>query len=270
MRHKFVGLDESSVYSIVSVSPLVITNDDLVTVTFNSSNPAGTDWIGAYSPPEVDVTRTAPVKWGYCGAPSASTYLQTGLGQLAFNMTNLREGIKFYYFKGDVHQPVVVASSDDIVQFANPNQPLRNRVVATGDPNVLSLLWSSAVSTQPVLKWGTRSHAYDYTVPAVTTVVRNDSLCGGVAVGYGWRELGLIHTANITGILELNLGSRNISYIFGDAATNDFSDEFTLLVPPLAGVQPPTRPTTLALYADMGVGSSDNSYDTTGRQCLYP
>jgi hypothetical protein len=263
----FQAEETADVYTIVSVDPLLINNDDLVTIRFNSTSPADTDWIGAYSPPTVDVLQTSPIKWGYCNAGSHSTYLANGMGQLAFNLTNLRDGIKFYYFKGDVSSPVVVDSSADVVNFINVNQPLRNRVVATGDPNVLSLLWSSNSSAQPTLKWGTKSHEYVYTVNADTSRVLNSSLCGGVATGFGWRELGEIHTANFSGLLDLGLSGTNISYVFGDAATNDFSDEFTLHVPPRAGTQPRHRPTTIALYADMGVGSSDNSYDTTG-ECI--
>jgi hypothetical protein len=265
---KYSEENTQNTYSILSVSPLLINNDDLVTVNFTSSAPAANDWIGAYSPPDVDVTTTSPVKWGYCGAPSRSTYMSTGYGDLAFNLTNLRAGVKFYYFKGDVTSPVSVANSSDIVQFADINQPLRNRVIATGDPNVLNLMWSSSSTYEPVLKWGTVPGVYDYTVDATTTTVPKSSLCGGVAVGTGWRNLGMIHTASFVGLQDLQLSGRNISYIFGDAATNDFSGEFTLFVPPLAGTQPRNRPTTVALYGDMGVGSSDNSYDTTGKHTL--
>lgn len=256
--------DFGEYYSITSVSPTTIDNDGLVVVEFNTSYPTNTDWIGAYSPPSVDVRYSSPVKWGYCGAPSQSTYLHSGVGQLAFNLTNLRAGVKFYYFTNDVTEPQLVDESSDIVEFSNINQPLRNRVVATGDPNVLQLLWSSATSETPTLKWGTRSGEYPYVINAVTSILRNTSMCGGVAVGFGWRDLGLIHTANFTGLVDLNLANTNISYIFGDALTNDYSDEFNLFIPPLAGTQPPNRPTTVVLYADLGVGSSDNSYDTTG------
>ena len=254
-----------SVYSILSISPLLIDNDDLVTVSFNTTTPAEDDWIGAYSPPTANILTSSPVKFGYCGALSKSTYLQDGFGHLAFNLTNLRAGVKFYYFKGGTDSPVLVANSTDVVEYNNVNQPLRNRVVATGDPNIFSLLWSSNNSVQPVLKWGLQSNSYIYTIPAITSHLEKSSMCGGVATGFGWRDLGAIHTANFTGLLDLNLSNKNISYIFGDAATNDFSKEFTLLVPPQAGTQPPNRPTTVALFADLGVGSSDNSYDTTGK-----
>jgi acid phosphatase type 7 len=257
------GFSQVETYSIFNVEPLVINSGDLVYVKFNTTFPSDSDWIGAYSPPDIDISTSTPVKFGYCSEPSSSNYLVSGSGQLAFNMTNLRAGIKFYYFTGGVHTPVLVASSEKVVEFQDNNQPLRNRIIPTGDPNVFKLVWSSATSTAPVLKWGTEKNNYPYVVNAVTSTITNTSLCGGVAVKEGWRDLGLIHTANFTGLVDLGLSSANISYIFGDQDTNDFSPEFTFLTPPFAGMQPPGRPTTVALFADLGVGSSDNSYDTT-------
>lgn len=268
IRHKVV-FDVGESYSITAVNPTTIDNDDVVIVEFNTTNPSETDWVGAYSPSSVNVLHTSPIKFGYCGAPSQSTYLSNGIGQLAFNLTNLRADVKFYYFTNDVVEPLLVAESAEIVGFTNVNQPLRNRVVPTGDPNVLQLLWSSATSETPTLKWGTIPGEYTNIVNADTSVIHNSSLCGGAATGFGWRDLGLIHTANFTGLVDLNLANTNISYVFGDAATDDYSGEFNLFVPPLAGTQPPNRPTTVVLYADMGVGSSDNSYDTTGIQKNY-
>ncbi len=177
-------------------------------------------------------------------------------------MTNLRAGIKFYYFTNDLTSPIEVGSSSEIVEFQNINQPLKNRIVASGDQNVYKLLWSSATSTEPVLRWGLSSGEYTHSMNATTSVISNSSLCGAPATTVGWRDLGLIHTANISGIVDLQLSSQRIYYVFGDAATGDFSSEFVFFVPPLPGTQPPTRPTTVVLMADLGVGSTDTSYDT--------
>ena len=116
--------EQSATYTITSVSPTLINNDDLVTVSFTSTNPQPYDWIGAYSPPDVDITQTVPVKFGCCigscltGTPTNS-YLTSGSGSLSFNMTNLRAGIKFYYFANSTVEPVMVASSSQVVQFTN-------------------------------------------------------------------------------------------------------------------------------------------------------
>jgi hypothetical protein len=148
------------------------------------------------------------------------------------------------------------------VTFANPNQPLRPRVVATTDRNVLNLLWSSATSTAPTLKWGVESGNYTVTAAATTTTITKSAMCGGEANGTGWREQVLIHTAPLTGMAAL--ASRRIYYIFGDAATTDFADEHVLLVPPQPGVNPQQqqlqRPTTAVLFCDLGRGSSDDTF----------
>ena len=141
-------------YSI-SLSPLLINNDDIVTVEFSSQVPASGDWIGAYSPADIDITTTVPVKYGWCD--DDDDYLDGGAGKLTFNLTNLRSNVKFYYFTNSTGSPIMVDSSAPVVDFENYNQPLRPRVVPTGDPDVFSLLWSSATSKTPTMKWGTAS-----------------------------------------------------------------------------------------------------------------
>ena len=140
-------------YSITDVSPLEINSNDIVTVFFRSTDPYYSDWIGAYSPPDANISTTAPVKYAYCNANSS--YMLSGSGSLTFNFTNLRSGIKFYYFKGGVYHPVQVDQYDEVVTFRNPNDPLKPRIVAStsGDSNSFQLLWSSNDSVIPQLKW---------------------------------------------------------------------------------------------------------------------
>ena len=83
-------------YTISSVLPLEIDNDEIVTVTFQSTKPDSGDWIAAYSPASADITTTVPVKYAWCN--TNISYLSTGVGSLAFNFTNLRADIAFYFF----------------------------------------------------------------------------------------------------------------------------------------------------------------------------
>lgn len=88
-----------SAYKITSVSPLLINNDDVVTVKFQTTGtPSSDDWIAAYSPADVDISSTIPVKFGYCD--DSSSYMTDGTGYLTFNLTNLRADVSFYYFIG--------------------------------------------------------------------------------------------------------------------------------------------------------------------------
>ena len=56
------------------------------------------------------------------------------------------------------------------------------------------------------------------------------------------------------------LAGSKIYYTFGDATTSTWSKEYIFLVPPLPGVQPPDRPTRVVVFADMGRGSTDDSF----------
>lgn len=148
-----------------------------------------------------------------------------------------------YTCEGGLKTPIVVTSSGTIVSFQNVNQPLRPRVVPTGDTNVLKLLWGSATSTEPKLRWGTSSGIYTTTVSAGTTTIIRSQMCGSPANATGWRNPGLIHSAEFTGMNEL--ANQKLYYVFGDSATEDFSHEYVFNVPPLPGQQPPSRPTTV-------------------------
>jgi hypothetical protein len=93
---------------------------------------------------------------------------------------------------------------------------------------------------------------YDNIIKAETSRITKEELCGTPANGVGWRDLGLIHTANFTGMLALS--TQKLFYIFGDEHTNDFSKEYTFFVPPAPGKQPENRGTRLIIYDDLGRG----------------
>jgi hypothetical protein len=87
-----------------------------------------------------------------------------------------------------------------------------------------NLLWSSSTSTQPQVKWGTSKGNYIITADAVTSKIEAGDMFGYPANSTGFRDFGLIHTAPLVGMKAL--ANTKLYYIFGDAATNDFSDEF--------------------------------------------
>jgi hypothetical protein len=254
------GKASSGVYTIQKISPTLINNDDVVTVSFSASQPTTSDWIGAYSPPDVDFTKTVPVKYGWCD--ESVNYVNNGVGQMTFNLTNLRADVVFYYFTNSTAHPILVGQGSEPVTFKNVNEPLRPRVVGTGDLNVLNLLWSSANSTAPTLRWGTSPSALTNVVKATTSTISKNSVCGAPSNTTGWHDLGLIHTAQLVGMKAV-AGSK-LYYVFGDDATNDYSDQHTFWAPPLPGVSKnadgTVRPTRAILYDDLGRGSSDTTY----------
>ena len=80
-----------------------------------------------------------------------------------------------------------------------------------------------------MVKWGVKSGAYDTTVQATTDSISRSSMCGKPANSTGWRDLGLTHTAILTGMA--GLGGSPVYYKFGDSVTNDFSEEMIFHVP---------------------------------------
>lgn len=180
-----LGENETIYHMITSVSPTLIKNDDFVTVTFESNAPYYKDWIAAYSPASLltSLNTTTPVKYAWCD--ESVGYTTKGNGSLTFNLTNLRDDVVFVYYTGGTYYPVFVNSSSDIVSFENPNEPLRPRVVATGDVDIFTVLWSSATSTQPQLKWGTASGSYPNVIDAVTTTIEQSQMCGSPAADVG-------------------------------------------------------------------------------------
>ena len=98
--------DDEDEYSFVSISPLIIDNNDIVTVVIKVKDNKNTttvtwnkdDWIGAYVPDNANILSITPVKFGYCSQDS--NYLKNGVAMLHFNFTNHRSMIRFHMFKG--------------------------------------------------------------------------------------------------------------------------------------------------------------------------
>lgn len=251
--HKHL-LDETT-YTLTP-SPLVISNNEVVTVSFSSSAPSNSHWIAAYSPANVNISQVVPIKYGWCDEDP--NFLTTGNGILTFNMTNVRADIKFVYFTNYLKHPIYAGESDVNVTFYDFNEQLRPRIIATGDYDRMNVLWSSYNNTAPTLQWGLQSGIYQETVSASTKRIEKSQMGGTPASTIGWRDLGLIHTANLTD-MKAN-ANKKIYYRFGDAASNKWSREYIFHAPPLPGTQPPDRGTRVILYDDMGTGSTDDTY----------
>lgn len=133
---------KSKSYLIQSIEPIDINNNGVVEVSFLTNNPQESDWIGAYSPINVDIKNTVPVKYGLCNKDT--NYMISGNGILKFNFTNLRSNIAFHYFTGSLLSPILVASYNKTVSFYDENEPLRPRIVPMGsnDRDTFKLLWS--------------------------------------------------------------------------------------------------------------------------------
>jgi hypothetical protein len=257
-----VSLPANVKYGFLSISPLMITNNEIVTVNYQSRIPSIFDWIGAFTPAnfvgDISNSKAAiPFLHGCCTGscpwrnenflgmmPLDNHYLTTGKGTLRFNLTNIRSDIRFYYFVGNQTHHKVVAKSSEVVSFQNVNEPLKNRIMPTHDPNIFQLLWSTKSSRIPFLKWGLQSNSHHFISYAKTSKIEKNSLCGAPANSVGFHDLGTINTAifNLSLIEDIrrsiNTTERNdlkLYYIFGDSHSALQSKEFQFIVPPLPG-----------------------------------
>ncbi len=176
-------------YQITAVSPLIVADGDVVRVQFFVNHPSSGDFVAAYAPASAvhQLNSTVPMKFGYCDEQPGYNF--TGIGNMAFNLTNVRADVAFVLFSNDTQFPVVRAISPDVVTFADLNAPLRPRVVPTGDPDSLALVWSSYNSSAPVVKWGVKSSEYGSFVRASTSTIARSELCGAPATTIGTDAL---------------------------------------------------------------------------------
>ena len=76
------------------------------------------------------------------------------------------------------------------------------------------------------MKWGTSSGVYTKTVTATTSHVTKSQMCGAPANSTGWRDLGLIHQALMSGIqYTLNNGLRMVIIDTANRMIRVYSDD---------------------------------------------
>lgn len=98
----------------------------------------------------------------------------------------------------------------------------------------LTTQYSKFPSTDDVMvKWGVTSGVYDTTVKSTSSYITKGDMRGAPANSTGWRDLGVTHTAILTGMAAL--GGTPIYYIFGDFGQSDdmslISEEMIFHVP---------------------------------------
>ena len=265
----------STDYEILKVTPTRISNNGIVSVYYRSKKPNALDFISAVSPADTEVDLLAPVMYGNCASDPG--YLDTGEGRLDFQFTNLRQTIGFYYNTGGYNNTqfftqkslagtgvakVVSKRSPEVVKFIDNNEPLRNRVIPTEDSFTFRLIWDSANSVSPTMKYGPKSGFYSHFVSARTDHVKREELCDSPANESGWYDLGSIHTAYFSTKMIPDGGwFQPVYYIYGDAESDTWSEEYVFTPPPPPGSNDnPLRPTRVALLADMGIGWSESSH----------
>lgn len=232
-----------------------------VTVSSNGNAPNATfaeHWIGVYSPAGADVTRTAPVKYAMLTNVTNGEYERTGSGSAAFDLTTHRaETYDFVLFAtrmSDLSETSAMAiARSDPVKLTNALDPVWPRVTLPIGWNGGSarVTWQSGRNASHGARLMYRVGGGSYTrVPASTTTYDERDLCGEPANGFGYRHPGYIHSADVSNVRPGDV----IEYFLQDFHVT--SDRFEMKMPPGEG---PDARVTLALFADMGRGTSDDS-----------
>jgi hypothetical protein len=235
----------------ITASPNVLhENAEFVTVVYEGvQNPTKNDWIGVYSPANVDIKNTSPVKYKW--ATVSDNYLRTGSGSTTFRLLNMRSDYAFVFFTNGTASPIAVGKSNS-VSFTNYNYPAHARIALTHTPGQIKVTWVSNEAKSPQVKYGTRPGVYSHTAPATSFTYTAKDLCGPPATTFGWRDPGMIHYAVMK---NLNPGTKYY-YVYGDQQSGGWSEEGSFYGPQIATANSVVR---MAAYGDMGKAELDKS-----------
>ena len=227
-------------------------------------------WLAAYSPANADVRRTAPVKYALLMNATNGRYAVTGEASVEFELiTHRADTYDFVLFAttmndhaGDIGAPsiaeaVAIARSDPVT-LTKADAPVWPRVTlppgyagASARAAAARVTWQSGRNASHGAELVYRVGGGSYTrVPASTTTYDASDLCGEPASGFGYRHPGYIHSADVSNVRAGDV----VEYFIRDA--HDTSARFEMVMPPAEGVD---TKTTLALFGDMGRGSSDDA-----------
>jgi acid phosphatase type 7 len=240
-------------------------------------------WVGLYSPANANVSETAPVKYAVVFNRN-SAYPFSGIGGIEFRLHKMRGEYDFVLFAANDPESAssiyhknfsdwgnILGSSKPIartkvVNFTDDaNKPTMPRVGVCElcpENNKISITWTSGRGSEakPKLRWRfvneTSWRPYTYYATKTTTVKR-ESLCGQPANAFGWRDPGFHHYVEITNDdVTTKPKRRYFEYqIADDLIAFDSSQTYVGKFLPEIG----SDHTTLALFADMGVGTDDES-----------
>ncbi len=245
MNHqRKIKIDNSIVFTINTT--LLARSGDAVTVTFSGvPSPTIQDFIGAFSPNNMS---TVPIRYKY--ATNSEGYLGTGSGQLTFNLVNQRSEYVLAFVRNSFEQPIVAAKTSEVTFKQGKIEPTAAHLSLTSNPKEMKLQWTSATVSAPTVKWSTQSQTYSQTAAANATTYKQSDLCGPRATDIGWRDPGIFYTAVMNDLLP----NTKYYYVFGDSATNTWSDERVMYTP-----HPKESNTHVLIFGDMGHAPRDGS-----------
>lgn len=84
--------------------------------------------------------------------------------------------------------------------FANYNEPTQGRIMLTGRPSEMRVMWTTLNASRPAVRFGTATGQLTLTAAASSSTYHREQLCGAPANADGWRDPGLLHSAVLTGL----------------------------------------------------------------------
>lgn len=239
----------------IEAYPSVINSGDYVQVAFVNPNPTTKDFVGAFTPSTANISGVAPVEW-FAATSFGPDYPTTGVGALSFRTLNMAgDDYSFVLFTGSVDKPVAIAASN-AVTFFNVNAPFGMRLAVTGaaDGSEMRVTWNSApaASANARVIWSpVDGSSPNQTAPALTYSYNASDMCGSPAVDVGYRPIGAIHSAVMSGLQP----GAAYTYQVGDDA-GGFSAPAVFRVPP-AGY-----PFYFGAVGDVGQNTVDGSSES--------
>lgn len=151
-------------------------------------------WIGLWSPPPSDYSKTAPAKFMKIKSPKAS-------GSHRFWLLNQREAWVACYLTHGMSAPKLIAKSDE-VHFAKENIALQIHHAYTKKQDEMRFTWNSknGQEANPVIEWGAEEGRLNYTVNATSHTYTASDFCGAPGATVGWIAPGWFHTVVVSGL----------------------------------------------------------------------
>ncbi|KEH34962.1 putative phosphodiesterase I [Medicago truncatula] len=260
----------------ITASPFLLGNKgedtELVTVEVESPEPTNEDWVGVFSPAnlnssictpdpggigwvETPYTCSAPIKYKYANH-SNPNYKKTGKNTLKFQLINQRADFSFALFSGGLSNPRLVSISN-FIAFANPKAPVYPRLAHGKSWNEMTVTWTSGYDISeavPFVEWGPKGGKQIQSAAGTLTFNRN-SMCGEPARTVGWRDPGFIHTSFLKELWPNMKYTYRLGHFLSDGSYV-WSKRYSFKASPYPGQNSLQR---VIIFGDMGKAERDGS-----------
>ncbi|CAM9712469.1 unnamed protein product [Scytosiphon promiscuus] len=239
------------------------------------------------------ITDVAPIKYQFLTAgkpfPGGVAEARNAAGaggeelevamSLRFRLLNLRdaEGYRFGLFKGGVENPVLVASTQEAVTFAQPFEVLHVHLALTSEPDSMRVSWVTGDASQaPTVRFreiaagggqemsGIQGLSWQEAAAETSASYGPEDMCGAPASTKGFHNPGMLHSS----VLRDLTPGQAYEYQPGDSDAQEWGASSFFYAPPLSSgtakneqrFQPSDYPgLTVAASAEAAASQAKNS-----------